>query len=46
MQGYDKEVVALPPLDGAASSSPALVPTGENELEEPLNGDEGDRQDK
>ena len=46
MQGYDREVVLLPPLDGAASPRPAFVPTGEYELEEPLASDEGDREDE
>jgi hypothetical protein len=36
MQGYYREVVPLPPLDGTASPSSALVPSGENELEQPL----------
>jgi hypothetical protein len=46
MQGYDQEVVVLPPLDGTASPCPALVPSGKNELEEPLASDEGDREDE
>lgn len=46
MQGYDQEVMPLPPLDGATSSGPALVPSGKYELEEPLDGDEGNREDE
>ncbi len=46
MQGYDQEVVSLPPLDRATSPRPALVLTGKNELEESLDGHEGDRKDQ
>jgi hypothetical protein len=46
MQGYYREVVPLPPLDGTASPSPALVPSGENKLEQPLASDEGDHEDE
>jgi hypothetical protein len=46
MQGYDQEVVPLPPLDGAASPRPALVPSAEKQLEEPLYGDKSDREDQ
>jgi hypothetical protein len=46
MQGYDREVVPLPPLDGTASPSSALVPSGENELEEPLASDESNRENE
>ncbi len=44
MQGHDKEVVPLPPLDGSAGPHPALVPSGENELQEPLDGHERNRE--
>jgi len=46
MQDYDQEVVPLPPLDGVASPRPALVPSGEYELEETLGSNEGDREDQ
>jgi hypothetical protein len=46
MQGYYREVVPLPPLDGTASPSSALVPSGENELEQPLASDEDDNEDE
>jgi hypothetical protein len=46
MQGYDREVVPLPPLDGTASSRTELVLSSENELEEPLASDEGDHEDE
>jgi hypothetical protein len=38
--------VPLPPLDGTASPSSALVPFGENEFEEPLASDEDDHEDE
>ncbi len=38
--------MSLSPFDGATGARPALVPPGEDQLEEPLGGDEGDREDE
>ena len=46
MHRYYRAVLTLPALDSTASPSSALVPSGENELEQPLASDEDDNEDE
>src|SRR5215210_8942666 len=46
MQDYDQGIVLLPPLDGTPCPRPAFVAASQNEFEESLDSDEGDREDE